>query len=139
MGVPHLRYPHPPSSDLARGYPTLGTPPSDLARVVPRWGGTPPSSTSYAAVGMPLAFTQENFLAYDYFYFFLSKLYVALKLVKNKYISIFVKCDFKNERKIRWICQSVDCWRYLPLIRLLSSAKMTLSVHNPNVNSIFNM
>ena len=48
-GVPHLRYP----------------PPSDLARSeggIPQQGGTPPSSTWYATVGMPLAFTQEDFL-----------------------------------------------------------------------------
>ena len=52
LGVaPHLEYP-PPLSHLAGGYPC--------------WGGYPTSgnrwSTWYAAVGMPLAFTQEDFL-----------------------------------------------------------------------------
>ena len=46
------------------GYPTLGTPPSGLAGGYPMGvGGYPTSgSTWYAAVGMPLAFTQEDFL-----------------------------------------------------------------------------
>ena len=50
------------------GYPTLGPPPpSDLARGVPLRGGGYPTSGKrwiswYAAVGMPLAFTQEDFL-----------------------------------------------------------------------------
>ena len=47
-GLPHLGY---PSSDLVRGYPAGGYPTS-----VNRW------STWYAAMGMPLAFTQEDFL-----------------------------------------------------------------------------
>ena len=63
QGGPHLRY---PPSDLAGGYPDRGTPPqvppqSDLAGGYPT-GGTPLSSTWYTAVGMPLAFTQEDFL-----------------------------------------------------------------------------
>ena len=45
LGVPHLRY---LSSDLVRGVPTGGYPTS-----VNRW------STWYAAMGMPLAFTQD--------------------------------------------------------------------------------
>ena len=64
------------------GYPTLGTPGQPWPGGVRRWGGTPPqvppirsgwgvpqlgggtppSSTWYATVGMPLAFTQEDFL-----------------------------------------------------------------------------
>ena len=52
QGVPHLEDPLPPP------------PPSDLSRGVPRWQGGYPisSSTWYATVGMPLAFTQEDFL-----------------------------------------------------------------------------
>ena len=38
-GVPHLRY---PLSDLAGGYPTLGTPPVGPGWGVPLLGGTPP-------------------------------------------------------------------------------------------------
>ena len=54
-GVPHLRYP----------------PPSDLAQVgTPMGGDTPPSSTWYAAVGMPLAFTQEDFLVISHAFTF---------------------------------------------------------------------
>ena len=45
-----------PPSDLARGYPTMGTPPVQDNR----W------STWYAAVGMPLAFTREDFLVLRY-------------------------------------------------------------------------
>ena len=76
---PHLRgVPWPgPAGGVSGGYPTLGTTPSDLAGGVPRWGvpqvpppparpgrgGYPISiSTWYAAVSMPLAFTQEDFL-----------------------------------------------------------------------------
>ena len=70
IGVPHLRY---PPSDLAwgvplqGGYPTSGTlPPPDLVKEYPCQGGYPTAgnrwSTWYAAVGMPLAFTQEDFL-----------------------------------------------------------------------------
>ena len=49
---------------LAGEYHTSGTPlhqtwPGGVPR---QGGGTPPSSTWYAAVGMPLAFTQEDFL-----------------------------------------------------------------------------
>ena len=75
-----------PLSDLARGYPTSGTPrqtwqgvplpggyptldtpppPSDLIMRVALPGGGVPHlewSTWYAAVGMPFAFTQEDFL-----------------------------------------------------------------------------
>ena len=63
-GVCHLGY---PPSDLAGGYPdggypTSGTPLSNLVGGYPN-GGVPTSgSTWYAAVGMPLAFTQEDFL-----------------------------------------------------------------------------
>ena len=68
-----------PPSDLAggvpnRGYPTSGTPPVRPGRVgVPRRGGGGypiSSSTWYAAVGMPLAFTQEDFLVLYCFYSF---------------------------------------------------------------------
>ena len=100
-GVLHLGYPCQtwPGGTLPGGYPTLGTPLSDLVRGYPRWGypagryptlGTPHQtwpggvgysppfqvdlagvgyptsgstwSTRYAAVGMPLAFKQEDFL-----------------------------------------------------------------------------
>ena len=65
--------------------PHLGYPPSDLAGGVPWWevplplpirpgwgvpqlgGGTPPISTCYTAIGMPLAFTQEGFLVINSF------------------------------------------------------------------------
>ena len=67
MGTPTGGFPV--GGSPARGYPTLGTltppwvPPSDLAggytcRGVPHLGW----STWYAAVGMPLAFKQEDFL-----------------------------------------------------------------------------
>ena len=87
-GVPHLGY---PSSDLAggppaggyptlgtphqtwmggspaRGSPTLGTPPLDLARGgTPAGRGYPRWSTWYGAIGMPLAFTQEDLLVVRY-------------------------------------------------------------------------
>ena len=45
-------HPHP---DLGRGYPLP-------SRLVPGRGGTPNQSTCYAAGGMPLAFTLEDFL-----------------------------------------------------------------------------
>ena len=68
-GVPHLGYPLPhqtwPGVPQLGGYPTSGTPQSDLASeggYPSAGGGTPPSSTWYAAVSMPLAFTQEDFL-----------------------------------------------------------------------------
>ena len=77
-GVPHL-------SDLAGGYPDGGTPPRVTPLLDLAGGGTPPQvhpcqtwpgggypnrgggvphlgSTWYATVGMPLAFTQEDFL-----------------------------------------------------------------------------
>ena len=64
-GVPTLGTPHQTWGYPNQGVPHLRYPPSDLARGVPRQGGgTPPSSTWYAAVGMPLAFTQEDFLVY---------------------------------------------------------------------------
>ena len=54
QGVPQWEYPRYPSTIRPGwGYPNRG---------VPWWGGTPPSGTWYAAVGMPLAFTQEDFL-----------------------------------------------------------------------------
>ena len=82
-----------PCQTWSGGYPTLGPPPSDLAggstppqvpppvrpwitpphvrpgRGVPRQGDTPPSSTWYAAIGMPLAFTQEDFLVVCWFHY----------------------------------------------------------------------
>ena len=76
QGVPHLRY-HPVGPGWGvpptGGYPTLGDPPhpSDLAWGVPQWEGVSHLvqdnwwSTWYAAVGMPLAFTQEDFLLSD--------------------------------------------------------------------------
>ena len=62
----YLGYPPPPQLGLDDG----GTPPhQDLARVPPGMGYPPPptrqssiASTCYAAGGMPLAFTQEDFL-----------------------------------------------------------------------------
>ena len=64
-GVPDLRYP--PPNRPGRGYPCWGEP--HLAPVRPGGGGGVPTlvnrwSTWYAAVGMPLAFTQEDFPVY---------------------------------------------------------------------------
>ena len=79
--VPHLGY---PLSDLAGGYlnwrgtlmggyPTSATPPVRLGWVGYPDGGYPTSdnrwSTWYAAVGMPLAFTKEDFLISLEYYF----------------------------------------------------------------------
>ena len=70
----------PPPLDLT-GVPPLdmgqGTPP-DLGWGNPpqTWDGVPPpgiASTCYAAGGMPLAFTQEDFLVYLYFHYLKSK------------------------------------------------------------------
>ena len=60
-GVPHLRYP--PLSDLARGVPQLGYPSIRPGR---GGGGVYPTSGNgwSTAVGMPLAFTQEDFLGF---------------------------------------------------------------------------
>ena len=58
-GVPHLRYP--PLLDLAGGVPHLRYPPLSC-RTWPGGGVPHLGSTWYAAVGMPLAFTQEHFL-----------------------------------------------------------------------------
>ena len=75
LGVPHLRYPQPCQTWLGVpcwGVPHLRYPPSDLAGGYPVGRGYPTSgsrwSTLYAVVGMPLAFTQEDFLVHSYFY-----------------------------------------------------------------------
>ena len=66
-GVPHFGYS--PWSDLAGGYPTSGTPPYQTWPGVPLLRGSmmilsihTPTRTADTAVGMPLAFTQEDFL-----------------------------------------------------------------------------
>ena len=64
IGVPHLGY---PPSDLARWVPHqgvahLGYPPIGPGRGTPMGGYPTSGRTWYAAVGMPLAFTQEDFL-----------------------------------------------------------------------------
>ena len=62
--VPHLRYPRP---GLTEGTPAgRGTSPQ-VSPIRPGWGGGYSTScnrwsTCYATVGMPLAFTQEDFL-----------------------------------------------------------------------------
>ena len=78
-GVPHLGYTPPPHQTWLGGYscwgdPTSGTPhpPSDLAGGrYPCWGYPTSAhrwSTWYAAVGMPLAFTKEDFLVFKNYF-----------------------------------------------------------------------
>ena len=63
--------PQVPPLDLAGGdliYPTSGTPCQTWPGGYPCWGVPHLGwSTCYAAVGMPLAFTQEDFLVFIYF------------------------------------------------------------------------
>ena len=95
-GVPHLRYP--PLSDLAGGYLDEGG--GGLPRLVQdnRW------STWYAAVGMPLAFTQEDCLVFScYGHFSHANLYVILAQriwCKTRVVRIFY-AKIKLKRKIR--------------------------------------
>ena len=64
QGVPHLRY---PSHQTWLGVPLSGGTPPWVPPIRPGQGGGYPTSgnrwsTWYAVVGMPLAFTQEDFL-----------------------------------------------------------------------------
>ena len=74
-GVPCLKYP--PHWTWPGGTPPWIPPNWTWLGGVPRWGGYPTSGgTWYTAVGMPLAFTQEDFLVY---------LWVPSCLVKQAY------------------------------------------------------
>ena len=82
MGVPTLgTHPPTPPSDLAGATLTRGTPPRLPPPPRQTWGGgTTSSSTWYAAVGMPLAFPQEDFLVLK---MFLTKLFIIKRIIQT--------------------------------------------------------
>ena len=124
------------------GYPTLGTPPSDLARGVPhlgyspvrpgwgvprRGGGYPiSSSTWYAAVGMSLAFTQENFLVASMFSMIVL-LYFSCLAILFKFMILSISLSWMSGLCLPFCLNN---YRFLQLQKLLKGYTYLIFGHH---------